>query len=209
MHELWFLCMSRRLNVFYKCIIGSAYRPTNHDTDYANELVKVIQKVCHKHKDAVVWLAGDFNLPDIDWSRNTITGYQYRKEVNKAFLTLQSDVGLHQIIDRPTREDNILDLFFTNRPSLVNRSTVIPGISDHHAISIDSHVTMTRQNPTKMTIFMWGKANIQGIKEMCQELSNAIIQGYTSKSNIDNVWSYFKNGCQKIIEVNVPSRTTS
>ena len=60
-------------------IIDSAYRPTNHDTDYANELVEVIQKLCHKHKDAVVWLTGDFNLPDIDWSRNTITGYQYRK----------------------------------------------------------------------------------------------------------------------------------
>ena len=55
-------------------INGSAYRPTNHDTDYDNELVKVIQKVCHKHKDAVVWLAGYFHLPDIDWSRNTITG---------------------------------------------------------------------------------------------------------------------------------------
>ena len=97
-------------------IIDSAYRPTNHDTDYANELVEVIQKLCHKHKDAVVWLTGDFNLQDIDWSRNTITGYQYRKDASKAFLTIQSDVGLHQIIDRPTREDNILDLIFTNRP---------------------------------------------------------------------------------------------
>ena len=168
-----------------------------------------IQKVCHKHKDAVVWVAGDFNLPDIDRSRNTITGYQYRKDVNKAFLTLQSDVGLHQIIDRPTREDNILDFFFTNRPSLVNRSTVIPGISDHLAIFIDSYITMTRQKPIKRTIFMWGKANIQGIKEMCKELSKSIIQGYTSKSNIDNVWSFFKDGCQKIIKDNVSSRTTS
>ena len=175
MHELWFLCISRRLNVLYKRIIGSAYRPTNHDTDYANKLVEVIQKVCHKHKDAVVWVAGDFNLPDIDWTRNTITGYQYRKDVKKAFLTLQSDVGLHQIIDRPTREDNILDLFFTNRPSLVNRSTVIPGISDHRAIFIGSHITMTRQKPTKRTIFMWGNANIQGIKEMCQELAKSSI----------------------------------
>ena len=67
-------------------------------------------------------------------------------------------------IHRPTREDNILDLFFTNRPSLVNRSTVIPGISDHHAIFIDSHITMTRQKPIKRTIFMWGKDNIQRIK---------------------------------------------
>ena len=98
-------------------IIGSAYRPTNNDMDYANELVEVIQKVCHKYMDAVVRLAGDFSLPDIDWSRNTVTGHKYRKDVNKAFLTLESDLGLHQTIDSPTREDNILDLFFTNRPT--------------------------------------------------------------------------------------------
>ena len=189
-------------------IIGSAYRPTNNDMDYANELVEVIQRVCHKYMDAVVWLAGDFNLPDIDWSRNNITGHQYRKDVNKAFLTLESDLGLHQTIDSPTREDNILDLFLRNRPILY-RSTVIPGISDHHAIINDSHITTTRQKPIKQTIFMWGKAIIQGIKDMCKELSNSIIQGFTSKSNMDDVWSLFKDGCQKIIEDNVPSRTTS
>ena len=36
-------------------IIGSAYRPTNNNIDYANELVEVVRKVCHKYKDAVVW----------------------------------------------------------------------------------------------------------------------------------------------------------
>ena len=168
-------------------IIGSAYRPTDNDIDYVKELVDVIRNVCHKYKEAVVWLAGDFNLPDINWSNNTITGYQYRKHVNEAFLTLQSDLRLHQTIDTPTRENNILDLFFTNRPSRVNRSTVIPGISDHHAVYIDSRITMTRQKPVKRTIFMWGRANTQGIKEMSRELSNCIIQEYTSKSNINEV----------------------
>ena len=133
-----------------------------------------MRNICHKYSDAVVWLAGDFNLPDIDWPKNSITGHQYRKHINETFLTLESDLGLHQVIDAPTREDNILDLFFTNRPTLVNRSTVIPGISDHHAVYIDSHITMSRKKPVKQTIFMWGKADIQGIKEMCKELSNSL-----------------------------------
>ena len=109
------------------------------------------------------------------------------EKVSTSFSTLQIDIGLHMIIDRPTREDNILYLFFMYRPSLVNRSTVIPGISDHHAIFIDSHSIMTWQKPLKWTILMWGKANIQRIKEMCKNFQT-IIQGYTSKTNIDNVW---------------------
>ena len=111
---------------------------------------------------------------------------------NETFLTLESDLGLHQVIDAPTREDNILDLFFTNRPTLVNRSTVIPGISDHHAVYIDSHITMSRKKPVKRTIFMWGKADIQGIKEMCKELSNFVVHEFTSMSNINDVWSCFQ-----------------
>ena len=78
------------------------------------------------------------------------------------------------IIDRPTREDNILDIFFMNRPSLVNKSTVIPGISDHHAIFIDSHSVMNRQKPIKWTILIWGKANIQIIKEMCKNFQTLL-----------------------------------
>ena len=89
-------------------VIGSAYRSTNNDIDYTNELVEVIRNICHKYSDAVVWLADDFNLPDIDWSKNSITGHQYRKHINETFLTLESDLGLHQVIDAPIREDNIL-----------------------------------------------------------------------------------------------------
>ena len=63
------------------------------------------------YMDTVVRLAGHFNLPDIDWSTNAITGYQYRKHINETFPTLERDLGLHNIVDIPTREDNILDLF--------------------------------------------------------------------------------------------------
>ena len=56
---------------------------------------------------------------------------------------------------------------------------------------------------------MWGKADIQGMKEMCKELSNSVVHEFTSMSNINDVWSFFRDGCQRIIEDNVPSRTTS
>ena len=190
-------------------VIGSAYRPTNNDAEYVEELVDVIRKVCHKYKDAVIWIAGDLNLPDIDWTTSTIAGHQYRKQINEVFLSLERDLGLNQVIDKPTREENILDLFFTNRPSLVNRSTVIPRISDHHAIFIDSHITMSRQKPIKRTNFMWGKANVQGMKEMSKQLSSSIIDHFSSSSNINDVWEFFKEGCQKIIEDKVLTRTTS
>ena len=44
---------------------------------------------------------------------------------------------------------------------------------------------------------------------MCKELSNSVVQIFTPMSNINDVWSFFRDGCQRIIEDNVPSRTTS
>ena len=105
--------------------------------------------------------------------------------------TLGSVLRMHQIIDILTREDNILDVFFTNRPSLVNRSTVIHRISGDYAVYIDSNITMTRQKHVKRSIFMRGKPNTQRMKEMCKEPSNSIINEFASKSNINDGWSFF------------------
>jgi len=38
-----------------------------------------IIEVKNKLKKSIFWLSGDFNLPDIDWNFNCITGHQYFK----------------------------------------------------------------------------------------------------------------------------------
>ena len=47
-----------------------------------------------------------------------------------------SDNNLEQIVTEPTRENNILDLCFTNNPGLVQNLEVEPGISDHNMVKI-------------------------------------------------------------------------
>ena len=51
-------------------------------------------------------------------------------------IEIANDFGLEQIVTEPTRGKNTLDLFFTTNPTLVERSTVIPGISDHDSIPL-------------------------------------------------------------------------
>ena len=36
--------------------------------------------------------------------------------------------------NEPTRAKNILDLYFTNNPTLVKNSVSVPGISDHDMV---------------------------------------------------------------------------
>jgi hypothetical protein len=47
--------------------------------------------------NAPIWLTGDFNLPDISWKHNNISGNQNALGVNNSFLTLVEDIAVNQI----------------------------------------------------------------------------------------------------------------
>lgn len=43
-------------------------------------------------------------------------------------------------VNAPTRGSNILDIFLTNRPSLIEACEIVDGISDHEAVMVKSHI---------------------------------------------------------------------
>ena len=38
---------------------------------------EVIENLCCKYENADMWITGDFNLPNIDWSLSSIVGSTY------------------------------------------------------------------------------------------------------------------------------------
>ncbi len=92
------------------------------------------QKIECDHPNAAQLVAGDFNLPDVNWQTDTIEGHIYPYEINKNYINMANDLVLTQVVDFPTCENATLDLFFTKRPSLVNQSETLPGISDHEIV---------------------------------------------------------------------------
>lgn len=64
-----------------------------------------------KFKKSEFFIGGNFNLPDIDWTKSEIKEGRYKIEINGNFLEACSDARLSQVVDEPTRKDNILDIF--------------------------------------------------------------------------------------------------
>ena len=114
-------------------IVSCIYRAPDLSLDQCQNPCGDIREVKSKFKRSVFWLAGDFNLPDIDWNYFSTTGHNYSRSINQIFLDLICELGLSQTVDRPTRGKNILDLFFTSNLDLHQKSQVIPGVSDHDA----------------------------------------------------------------------------
>jgi hypothetical protein len=65
-------------------LIGCIYRPPSSIIDYARELQEAIRLVMKNNRSSVLWLSGDFNLPDIDLEANNITGSQNSKKLTKS-----------------------------------------------------------------------------------------------------------------------------
>ena len=93
-------------------------------------------------------MTGDFNFPPslVEWIEEDNTaiaeyteGSSGEKVILQEVLTTADDYGLHQIVTKATRKNNILDLVFTNEPSFFSNfsTTVIEPISDHNIVHFD------------------------------------------------------------------------
>jgi hypothetical protein len=59
----------------------------------------LIDDLKSKIKNHIFLLGGDFNLPDINWKMNDVTGNQVPETISKAFLHMSADLSIQQVND--------------------------------------------------------------------------------------------------------------
>ena len=186
-----------------------AYRTPNLPIDQCKILCGEILEVKNKYPKSHFWLAGDFNLPDIDWNSLEISNSpQYSRSMSELFTTLALDLGVEQVVKDPTREGSILDLFFTNNRGAVSKSSVVAGVSDHHAALIESKLSVRHQKPQRRTILQWNKADVSKMKQDAKNFSSLFLATHKN-SDVHSMWPCIKKNLLTILEDNVPSKTTS
>ncbi|XP_071491811.1 uncharacterized protein [Diadema antillarum] len=190
-------------------IVMSVYRPPKNDLEYAQSLCQSIQRIMCNNPSAVVWISGDFNLPDISWDTCTITGHQYSVALNNYFISMFNDVGLSQSVDFPTRGDKTLDLFLTNRPSLLSKCVPMPGVSDHDMVLALSDVRAKRQKPAPRRVFLWRKADFDNIRAETLAFSKSYMESNSTNTNVDQLWRDITSFLHKVLETMVPSKLSS
>ena len=147
----------------------------------------------------------DANLPDIDWDINTINGHSNPNTLNQLFLDTVCDNGSEQMVKFPTRQKNTLDVFVTNRPSLIQKCKPVPGVSDHDIVFVESNISAIRSKPPQRKI-LWKRANYVGMKESVSLASASFVAKNKTLTDINQLWGDFKDMCQKAITDNVPTK---
>ena len=116
--------------------LAAYHRPHENNFHSFEEFCKSVDMV--SKKNGHIWILGDLNYPKFHWNDNHVPqvkqGCSFPQQYDD-FINLLDDNNLIQMVSEPTRQDNTLDLFLTNNDSLVNKVTLLPGISDHDIVS--------------------------------------------------------------------------
>jgi hypothetical protein len=86
-----------------KMTVAAYYRPPNRvDDGYLAATKEEVARLKKKSRRGVLLIGGDFNLPEVNWSSQTIQGRQCPSKFNQTFLNIIVDNNLEQQVDFPT-----------------------------------------------------------------------------------------------------------
>ena len=140
-------------------VIVSVYQPPYNDLVYMKNLIDSVNCIVDKYKNSTIWVDGDLNLPNINWSDHTINGSNYSLALCNVFLDLLTHYGFVQMNLQPTRNIHTLDIFLTRRLFLVSNIQILPGISDHEAVCVECLLNVKFTSSIKRNIYLWSKGN--------------------------------------------------
>jgi len=187
-------------------ILISVYRPPNSDASNYHLLCSNIYSIVLSNPWAAIYCAGDLNLPDICWNTNSVSGHRYPIEINNVTLDLVSDCGFTQMVELPPRGSNLLDLLFTNRPTLIHQSVPVPGIGDHHIILTTFQMKVIYQENAARKIYLWNSLNQAAIKDKLLTLNNHYTTAYTEDIPVEHLWNVLHYNILDLMDKYIPSK---
>ena len=188
-------------------IIGTFYMPHRNDKDL-NELEKSLSSLSSKTNQKHTILTGDFNCPNINWENGSVKPSSPDRLVQQRLIDITTTANLTQMHSESTREKALLDLIFTNNPTLLRNSVSVPGIADHDMVvtDIDTKPIIIKQQKRKCFIF--SKANWTSLNKAVSEIDTLVHDLITQNKSTNKVWTFFKETLMAKVDEFIPSKMT-
>ena len=194
--------------------MGSFYRPLppppdENNLEYFGHLQRCLERIL---AGAHTWIRGNFYLGDICWETEGIKPYAAESGLCKRLLSVAKDNFLEQMVMESTRitedTENVLDLFFSNNPSLVNRVEVIPGISDHETIYIESSLSPSKAKTPPRQVFIYNKADFTSIKAKLRRVKEEFLS-MEPIATTQELWNKFRSTVSDLMTKYIPTKILS
>lgn len=206
---VWCYVADKADKKFYLC---SFYRPPNNDLNAVEQLNQSLLKVFKHNNEPNILLAGDFNLPSINWKSCTFENCGVYASSSKLLLDMINTFGLEQMVLQPTRTtmntSNILDLALTNQPHFVESISIEDGISDHNIVNITLNMNICKLNTGPSVSFLYDRSNFDEINKGFADSYNEFETNF-AKCSVNENWSKFMSIYNALINKFTPTKLKS
>ena len=138
-----------------------------------------------------------------------LEGNQYPHTLSERFLKMANTCSLEQTVQEPTRQEKTLYLFLTNRPTLMNRCSTIPGLGDHEAVCVDTPIKANTMKPVKRKIQLWKKTDISELESDCLTFQQEFLSEYSVNTHVNKIWSHIKENLISLMNKHVPAKVAT
>ena len=181
--------------------ITTCYRVGTLGEKNFKEIDKHLRNIASRKKLKAHIVVGDFNLSNTSWPTGNSS-----VELERQFTDLFCDLGLVQLIDKPTHDSgNTLDLLLTNLVGAVSNISVLEKDeicpSDHRGILFSLKIK-ARMKTTKRKIFNYKKANWDRLNN---DLKSVRWDQYLKYCDAETGWYRFKNILGQRMEQHIPT----
>ena len=185
----------------YDLWIIAVYRPPSYTILENTFLLNFLLNFC-PGKEVII--AGDFNLPTIDWSLDLIDGYI--RPVDTQFLDCFSSLGLLQWVKEPTflLSDNILDLLLTSEEDRVGGVFVLPPLPCCQHSPVVFEYIFSGEGPERLAVGerrAWRKGKYAKISEALSQIDWGLEFSYSS---VNEDFSYLQSVLLSLIDKFIP-----
>jgi len=182
-----------KLNIvgFKTLYICAYYNPIEGDEVSLSNFDMSIRRICNRSASHI-WIAGDMNIPGFDWRNNCLKPSCNYPELTRKFVDSLSDSNLTQLITEPTRGASTLDLFITNNETLISKTQVIPGLSDHEIVYVEGDIKPIIHRQKRCEDPFYKKADWEGLRQHMANFTESFLATDGSDLTADDLWQCFR-----------------
>ena len=127
-------------------------------------------------------LMGDFNLRDIKWSN--FAGFT---DASQYFITTLEENLLHQLVRKPTRGNNILDLVIIGNLDIVDKVSIeCPfSTSNHSWTDVIMRIPVPRTVKAPRKVYLYSKGDYEGFDK---EVANIDWENEMKNKSVEHMW---------------------
>ena len=186
-------------------LVAVYYRPPNQSSDeskfFLDCMYATIDVISDKYKHLPIFIMGDFNDRCSSWLSS-----HKDSELGDELVYLLDSFNFIQLIDQPTRNQNLLDLFITSNPELVDNFGVLDPIHELDHCPIYARLSLKLKNIQnfKRTVRSYTTENLENLKFSLSKIQWENFQN--NDQSIDDLVDFYTNTLNTEIKKAIPCK---